>query len=164
MSGAVAGLIASVKAGSAPAPTNLVANPSFTTNINGWEGSGNISRDTVIFRSAPASLNTFFDGENIPYAQYGQASALTVGQRYSLSFWIRNTEASKTFTVQFGASQTTRVIPASSSWQNVKFENVLATSSGMGIIIYTTDGSYPYLGSFNIDDVSVVLGATALVL
>lgn len=162
MSGAVAGLIGSVKAAVA-SPTNLVVNPSFTTNITGWDSNGNSSRDTSVFRSAPASLDTYFDGENIPFAS-SSVGGLSAGQRYSLSFWIRNTEASKTFTVQFGASQGARVIPASSSWQNVKFENVLATTSSMGISIYTTDGSYPYLGSFNIDDVSVVAGPTALVL
>lgn len=162
MSGVVAGLIASVKAGSAPTPTNLVANPSFTTNINGWDGLGNSLRDTSVFRSAPASLNTFFDGDNIPYASYDQASALVPGQRYSLSFWIQNVEASKTFTVRFAETQITTFIPASSSWQYVKLENVLTNVSFMSINIYTTDGSYPYLGSFNIDDVSVVLGPTAL--
>ena len=159
MSGAVAGLIGSLKAGSAPAPTNIVTNPSLTTALTGWEGAGNSSRDTVIFRSAPASLNTYYDGDNIPYAQYGQASAFTVGQRYSLSFWIRN-QAARTFTIDFASSSTTTAtIPSSSSWQYLKFENVLATSTFMFITIYSPGGN---LTDFNIDDVSVVLGATAL--
>jgi hypothetical protein len=160
MTGILAGLIASVKAGSAPAPTNIVLNPSFTTNITGWEGGGNTLRDTVNYRSAPASLNTYYDGDNIPYATYGLASALTVGQRYSLSFWIRNESVARTFRIEFaGSSTTTATIPASSSWQYLKFENVLATSTYMFITIYSPAGN---ITEFNIDDVSVVLGATAL--
>jgi len=159
VSGVVAGLLASVKADSAPAPSNIVTNPSLTTNINGWEGSGNSTRDTVIYRSAPASLYTYFDGDNIPYASYSQASGLTAGQRYSLSFWIKFATTT-TFRIEFaGSSTTTGLVTGGSSWQYLKFENVLAASASFNIAVYSAS---VFIGEFNIDDVAVVLGATAL--
>ena len=161
MTGILAGLIASVKAGSAPAPTNIVLNPSFTTNITGWTAYGNSSRDTTNFKSTPASLNTFYDAENdiFPSAIYILNSALTIGQRYSLSFWVLNSIA-RPFVIEFaGSSTTTASVPASGSWQYLKFENVLASSTTLIISIY---GSTNGQTEFNIDDVSVVLGATAL--
>lgn len=161
MSGVVAGLIGSVKAGSAPAPTNIITNPSFTTDITGWGSYGNSSRDTTNFKSTPASLVTFYDPENdiFPVAIYFLASALTIGQRYSLSFWVLNGVA-RTFRIEFaGGFTTTATVPASGSWQYLKFENVLASTTNLLIQIYgATNGQI----DFNIDDVSLVLGATAL--
>jgi hypothetical protein len=160
MSGVVAGLIGSVKAGSTPAPTNLVTNPSFSVNLNGWINSTNPVRDTSVFRSSPASLNTSFDGENSPYAYYIQDTSLTIGQRYSLSFWLRNADLSRTYQIDFlGSSTTTSLLGTSTDWQYFKFENVLATSTQIVLAIYPTD---IFIGEFNLDDVSVVLGATAL--
>jgi hypothetical protein len=159
MSGAVQGLIGSLKAVSFVPPVgNIVTNPSLTTDLTGWEGAGNNSRDTVVFRSSPASLNTYFDGDNIPYAVYSQGTGLVVGQKYSLSFWIKNTSA-RTFNIYLGSSTiTTSTIPASSSWQYLKYENVTATSSSLSITVFSTSGD---MTDFNIDDVEVVYGAIA---
>jgi hypothetical protein len=163
VSGVVAGLIGSVKAASGGGlPVNIVTNPSFTVNLSGWESFGNSSRDTANFKSTPASLFTFYDAENdiFPYAIYQQSLALMIGQRYSLSFWIKNEFIARTFRIDFaGSSTTTATVPALSSWQYLKFENVLASSTTLNIGIYgSTNGQV----EFNIDDVSVVLGATAL--
>jgi hypothetical protein len=170
MSGVFAGLVASVKAGSIPEPTNLVANPSFTINGTGWiEAVGNSIRDTSVFKSSPASLNTFFDGDNNPYAYYVSTSALTVGQMYSLSLWINNPIGSPTRRFDVGLNcgtngkiVKTASISPSTTWVYVKVENVLCTGSGtFSVFVTDGEGTYPAAG-FNIDDVSVVLGATAL--
>jgi hypothetical protein len=159
MSGAAQGLIGSLKfVAFVPPVENLVTNPSLTTNLTGWEGAGNNSRDTSVFRSSPASLNTYYDGDNIPYAVYSQATGLVVGQKYSLSFWIR-TITSRTFRIDFaGSSTTTATLGALSSWQYLKFENVTATSSSLNIAVYNTSGD---MQDFNIDDVEVVFGPFA---
>jgi hypothetical protein len=164
MSGVVAGLIASVKSGSAPAPENLVLNPSFTTNIAGWEGAGNSARTLLFFRSAPASLENFFDGDNNPAAVYSRSSALTTGQAYSFSAWILNPVSSRTLRIGLtlgGTFYTQNVsVPASASWQYIKLENKTC-GAGSLLIVEVVPFSVPYETTFYIDDVSVVLGATA---
>lgn len=159
MSGVVAGLIGSVKAGAAP--TNLVHNPSFTVNASGWFGSYGASRDTSIFRSAPAGFSLYYNPEDIGYINYAQ-NVLTVGQRYSLSFWVRNPDVSQSFnyTMYCGTNSVTAnsgVLLASPDWQYLKLENVLCTANNALNI-----DMFPMLGLITIDDVSVVLGATAL--
>jgi len=165
MSGVVAGLIASVKSGSAPAPENLVLNPSFTTNIAGWEGAGNSARTTLFFNSAPASLENFFDGDNTPAAVYSRSSALTTGQAYSFSAWVLNPVATRTFRIGLtlgGTFYTQNVsVPASVSWQYIKLENKVC-GSGSLLIVEVIPFSSPFEDTFYIDDVSVILGATAL--
>lgn len=146
---------------SASTPVNLVLNPAFTTNITGWDSLGNSQRDTTVYRSAPASLNTYFDGENIPYALYSRSAILTAGQRYSVSIWLRTT-TSNTFQITFsGGISSPIAVTGSTSWQNLKFENVLVSSTNLNLSIYS---SLTLSDTFNIDDVSVVSGATALVL
>lgn len=162
MSGAIAGLLASLSAGSAPAPTNLVTNPSFTVNTVDWySDSGSVSRDTVTFRSAPASLNAEL-GEGDPNPYYFKSGLLTIGQVYSLSIWIR-TFNTQSFNITLNAGTSSgNLITASQSgtapWTNYKIENVTCTGNGTLQI---------YIGclyAVYIDDVSVVLGPTALVL
>jgi len=161
VSGVVAGLIGSVKAGSAPAPTNLVHNPSFTVNASGWFGSYGAFRDTTRFRSAPAGFTLPYDPEDIGYINYLQ-NVLTVGQRYSLSFWVRNPDVAQSFNYRLYCGTNfvqanSGVLSASPDWQYLKLENVLCTgNNGLNIDIYPTQGL------ITIDDVSVVLGATAL--
>ena len=162
MSGAVAGLIASVKSGSAPEPTNLVLNPSFTTNIVGWtDGYGNAERNTSFFRSAPASLYSYFDGDNLPLATYNRSSAVSLSEAYSFSAWILNS-ATRNFRIELtlgGIYYFTDVsVPASASWQYIKLENKVAGATGNLVV-----SVLPFIeDSFYIDDVSLVLGATAL--
>jgi len=153
---------------SGSAPTNIVTNPSFTTDIVGWDSViGNNSRDTSKFHSAPASLNTYFDGEDNPYANYYQNNALTIGQRYSLSLWINNPVIAPTrpLTITFSAGSNTvtssPTFTPSASWVYVKIENVLCTGSATLSINVTDISNYPAV-EFNIDDVAVVLGPTAI--
>jgi hypothetical protein len=147
----------------APTFINLVSNSSFTSGVTGWNGTFvNNYADTTIFRTAPASLYTYYDVTNdiIPVVSYNQSNALTVGQTYSLSLWIRNPNVARTFYIQFGNNvMTTASLAASSSWQYVKFENVVANSTNLNIFIQANSGDI--LNAFNIDDVTVVQGATA---
>jgi hypothetical protein len=163
MSGVVAGLIASVK--SAPsAPINLVTNPSFTVNTVDWYDdypASEIIRDTSTFRSAPASLY-YNEFEGTPRCFYFKNNLLTIGSAYSLSLWIRtfNTQ-SFNIVLQAGSNFQTLTTPTQTSaqgWVNYKIENVTcAGNSNLFIII--NSNAFAYL-----DDVSVVLGPTALVL
>jgi hypothetical protein len=169
MSGTVAGLIGSVKLTSVPTGENLVANPSFTSDLTGWTSLGNSLRDIVTFRSSPASLNTYFDGDYNPNAIYYLPSILTIGQVYSLSLWIYNPIGSPTrrFDVILncglnGKTVKTTSIPPSTTWVYAKVENVLCTGDGaLAVTVSDGEGTYPS-ATFNVDDVSVVLGATAL--
>jgi hypothetical protein len=162
MSGVVAGLIASVKAGSAPAPTNILTNGAFTSGTLNWSG-GNLSADAVIYRSAPFSGNTFDSDDYDADATYDQATGLTAGQSYSFSAWIRNPNNAQTFGIYLKLGTTTHIttsptLPISTGWQQIKFENLLANGSAIQIAI--SANAYPTI--FNIDDVSLVLGSTAL--
>jgi hypothetical protein len=163
MSGVIAGLIASVKAGSEPAPTNIITNGSFTVNTNGWTDLGTQVRETAVYRSAPASYGTGFSEDNGAIAEYTQAGALTVGSRYSLSLWIRNSVGAQPFGISMTLGTSTTFFnsasyPQSTSWQYIKFENQLCVgNSNFSFYIYGSNGN-----SFEIDDVSLVLGATAL--
>ena len=161
MSGVIAGLIASVKsAGSAPAPTNIITNGAFTVNSTGWY-SVNGYRDTSVFRSSPASFATYSTDEDSADAEYTQSSALTVGSSYSLAFWVRTGTQAFQVTLQLGTtsySYTSPTLSSSSSWQYVKLENKLCVGN-------TNLRFYVYGGNsiaYNLDDVSLVLGATAL--
>ena len=161
MSGVVAGLIASVK--SAPsAPVNLVTNPSFTTNTNDWYDDfpiAEITRNTTTFRSAPASLNySGYDGD--PFTYYYKTNLLTVGQQYSLSLWIK-TFNTQSFTIHLDAGATRQTLTtaeqsSAAAFTNYKIENVTCTTnSTLQVYVYSLYSAY-------IDDVSVVLGATAV--
>ena len=162
MSGAVAGLIGSVKSGSAPAPTNVITNGAFTVNSNGWY-SINGYRDTSVFRSSPASFATYGTDEDLADAEYTQSGALTVGSSYSLAFWVRTGTQAFNVTLQLGSATyglTTPTLSSSSSWQYVKLENKLCVgNTNLRFYVYGGNGI-----AYNLDDVSVVQGATALVL
>lgn len=164
MSGVVAGLIGSVKSGAAPAPENLVENPSFTLDsLTGWQSQffGTVVRDTSSFRTAPACLQ-YDSGDGNANARYQRAGVLTIGQPYSLSLWIK-TINTQSFTITLNAGLTTQVFttPTQSDtapWTNYKIENITCTGSTNLTILVESD----YFAV--IDDVSVVLGSTALVL
>ena len=161
MSGVVAGLIGSVKAAAAT-PTNLVTNPSFTVNTVDWySDDSTLTRDTTIFRSAPASL-AYSGNDASPATYYYKTNLLTIGQSYSLSIWVRSIYDQGFFniTLQTGTGFTTlsTTVSASSSFTNYKIENVLCTgNTNLQVFIASESPAY-------IDDISVVQGATALVL
>ena len=162
MSGVVAGLIASVK--SAPSgPVNLVENPSFTdVSLENWDSNyyGTFLRVTYDFRTAPACL--FYDqGDGPANAYYLKSNVLTIGSRYSMSLWIKNAANPQSFTINFQAGAnnqtlTTAEIAAYAAYTQYKIENVLCTTNGTLLVAVSS----PYYAF--IDDVSVVLGATAL--
>jgi len=161
VSGVVAGLIASVK--SAPsAPINLIVNPSFTNSplLNwGSNESAPFSRITSGFRTTPACL-TYGQGDGDANAFYFKSNVLTVGSSYSMSLWIANSPNSQSFTINFQAGAnsqtlTTAVIAPNAGYTQYKIENVLCTTNA-NIFVGVTSPYDAY-----IDDVSVVLGATA---
>jgi hypothetical protein len=159
VSGVIAGLIASVK--SAPsAPVNLVTNPSFTVNTADWySDDGNLTRNTVTFRSSPAAL-AYSGNDASPATYYYKTNVLTVGSRYSLSIWIKTIYPQGFFTISFQAgssSQELNINPSDTApFTNYKIENLLCTGNGT-LQVFVTSESPAY-----IDDVSVVLGATAV--
>jgi len=158
MSGVVAGLIGSIKTAAAPSG-NLVLNPSFDTDVSPWQYT--ITRDVVTYRSSPASGKVVYDEfSELAITQYTRNSSLTIGQNYSATIWVRNNVASQSFTMQLlcgAASKSTTVsLPVSSSWVSIKVENVTcATNTNLNLIIY---GDFY---DWNIDDISVITGATA---
>jgi hypothetical protein len=161
MSGVVAGLIASVKSTS-PTPVNLVTNPSFTVNTTDWySDDGNLTRNTVTFRSSPAAL-AYSGNDASPATYYYKNNLLTVGSRYSLSLWIKTIYPQGFFTISFQVGsnfQQLNISPSDTApFTNYKIENLLCTGNGT-LQVYVSSESPAY-----IDDVSVVLGATALVL
>jgi hypothetical protein len=159
MSGAVAGLIASVQTFTAPSG-NLVLNPSFDIDVSPWQYS--ITRDIVTYRSAPASGKVVYDASSeLAITQYTRNGSLTIGQNYSASVWVRNNLNSQSFTLALGCGTTfkytTVTLPVSTSWVNIKVENtVCTTNTNLNLQIY--GDFYDY----NIDDVSLVTGATAI--
>jgi len=158
MSGVVAGLIASVKSGAA-AVVNLVTNGSFTINdITGWTGDS-VSRITSAgyYRTTPAGL-VVDNPDTDANANYTKANALTIGQAYSLSFWVGGPN-SQTNAVTFyagTASKFAAVDMPSSGWTYYKIENVVCTGNTTLSIQFNA----PY--AWTIDDISVVAGATAV--
>jgi len=157
MSGVVAGLIGSVK--SAPsAPVNLITNPSFTTNLTGWDTNAETVRATDVFRSAPASLYQTFSDFDVASTGYLVSNFLTVGQVYSLSIWIRG--APLRVQLRCGTNEATIEPPTTAVFTNYKIENVLCIGNGLLLVSVGNNQDT----NFYIDDVSVVLGPTALVL
>jgi hypothetical protein len=148
-------------------PVNLVSNPSFTsTDLTGWESSLNKSRDIVDFKTAPASLKSSLYYDDAPFLKYQKSSILTPGQRYSLSFWFKGGYPYEPIeyylTAIFGGTYAfSSPLLAPNIWHNIKVENILCgptTSFEFQIGASTSDWD------LRIDDVSVVLGPTALVL
>jgi hypothetical protein len=137
VSGVVAGLIGSVK--SAPsAPVNLIVNPSFTdASLLNWGSNeyASFSRVTYDFRTAPACL-LYDQGDGPANAYYLKTNLLTVGSRYSMSLWIKNSPNAQSFTIEFVAggnyqALTTPEIAANAGYTQYKIENVLCTSNGL---------------------------------
>ena len=163
MTGVIAGLIGSIITIAGGTPTNLISNGSFTVNTTGWTDTGTQVRDTSVFRSAPASYSTGFSEDYGAIAEYTQNGILTVGSRYSISLWIYNPLGAQPFTIrmQLGTSATffnSASYPALASWQYIKFENQLCSGNSNFSFYIAGSGA----NAFNIDDVSLVLGPTAL--
>jgi hypothetical protein len=141
------------------APVNLVDNPSFTSaSITGWTGDS-VSRFTSKFKTAPASLYVDNPDANAN-ATYTKTNALTIGQTYSLSFWLGgagNTQGA-VITLYAGTASKTLTIPVrdDSTWTYYKIENVVCTTNTTLVIQIVQDYNW-YL-----DDVSVTAGATAV--
>jgi hypothetical protein len=140
-----------------PAPTNLIANGSATTtNLTGW---GDTIRTTSEFNTTPASWMSFYSLSSEEYEVNYYQPVLTVGARYSLSFWAKNVSPN-TISVQFDTGvnfSVTNITPSTSVWTYYKVENQLCTTNTNLSLIFKTPGN-----DFYIDDVAVVLGPTAL--
>jgi len=154
VSGVVAGLIGSVKT----APSGpLVLNGSFDTNTNGWSA---ITRNTTIYRSAPASGQVQFDGNFEAFESiYTRTSCLTIGTAYSASVWVRNENISQTIYVFLYAGTASKftsfTLSPSTSWVQFKVENlVCAGNATLQIDVFSLDDN------FYIDDIDAIVGST----
>jgi len=158
MSGAVAGLISSLKA--VIAPTNLVLNGSATTtSLTNYDWA---VRSTTIYKTTPASWKSDFDtGPEQQAFSYTGAGALTVGTRYSASLFVKNTVLQNVYlSVSFGTNVATLTqMPTVSAWTKYTIENVLCQTNGTLQIYAFGDFAAQ---EFYVDDVTVVQGATAL--
>jgi hypothetical protein len=140
-------------------PVNLVDNPSFTSaSITGWTGSA-VSRVTHKFKTTPASLYVDNPDTNAN-ATYIKTNALTIGQSYSLSFWlggVGNLQGA-VIVLYAGLASKTLIIPVrdDSTWTYYKIENVVCTGNTTLFIQFDQDYNW-YL-----DDVSVTAGPTAV--
>ena len=156
MTGVAAALIGSMKSSN----NSIFPNGSFTTDpVTDWSFG---SRRTDLFKSAPASFFVPFigGGEYSPETNYFKPGILTVGQRYSLSLWIYPQSTigdSPVVQLTCGANtvSTSRGM-SSRSWQYIKIENVLCTTTP-NLSLYISSNDVIYL-----DDISLVAGATAV--
>ena len=156
MSGAVAGLIGSVKAASGP--TNIVNNGSATSSSDLANYYGAV-RNIAIFNTTPASWSVLYDlGSEQSAFEFLKSSSLTVGTAYSLSFWARNGFTGQTISVSLNVGNTNSIInvtPTITGWTYYKIENVTCTvSRTLDLIITAND-------LFYLDDIWVIAGPTA---
>jgi hypothetical protein len=141
------------------AVVNLVDNPSFTSaSIAGWTGDS-VSRITSAgyYRTAPAGL-VVDNPDTDANANYTKTNALTIGQAYSLSFWVGGPN-SQTNAVTFYAGTASKSVAATTSgsgWTYYKIENVVCAGNTTLSIQFNA----PFL--WTIDDISVVAGVTAV--
>ena len=155
MSGAVAGLIGSVK--SASGPTNIVTNGSATTtDATNYFG---VLRNLVIFNTTPASWSVPYDiGADAAAFEFLKSSSLTVGTAYSLSFWARNGTPFQTISLSFNVgntNSTTSITPTTTGWTYYKIENLTCTvNRTLDLLITAND-------LFYLDDIWVIAGPTA---
>ena len=160
-----------------PTPTaqpNLVPNPSSTDDCVGvpcnWFGSGStVSRDTVNFRSAPASLATTTSNSASPLAASG-CFAVLPSTTYNVNGWYRTTSAGIAFIQVFlteysdGAcgifvrsdSVATPPPVATGIWTFVQGQAVTAAGTHSARLVpgWTCGGTCP-VQTVNFDDVNV---------
>ena len=156
MSGAVASLVGSVMAAAA-APTNLVLNGSATTtDTTGWSD-GN--RTTSTFKSAPACWESVFNPDAELYLlRFNKSNTLTVGSKYSLSFWAKSNIVQQDINVYFGCGNSNSFLtasPTTAAFSYYKIENITCTSNQTLSVYF--DNALCF-----VDDVAVIAGATAL--
>jgi len=159
MSGSVASLIASVKSGSS-GPTNIFINGSATTATPiGWLGSA-YSRNTSYFKTTPASWQMNDISGDGPELTYFQATGLTIGSKYSISWWSRNDPLNGSDPVTFtplslsGGTGTFSYTP-SGTFTYYKVEGMTASATSVYVQWYAS--SYSAL----VDDIWLVAGNTA---
>jgi hypothetical protein len=155
MSGVIAGLIGSVKA--AATVTNIVNNGSATSSsdLANWYGT---SRDTNVYKTSPASWLNGLDGDDNPIVEFYNTNLLTVGTSYSLSFWVKPAGAMTLNIVFYCGTNfgTNTVTPTIGIWNYYKIENIQC------LVNKTIDVMLVGSNNFNIDDMWVVSGATAV--
>ena len=141
-------------------PVNLVNNGSATTTDT-TNYSIQVARVTHSFKTAPASWQGQGFVENDPLFDFFKPNALVIGQRYSLSLWIRNATNPETLTILFSAGTNTQTLSTGLMTPNngffyFKIENVLCTGATyLGVSV----GSF---SDMQVDDIWVVAGATAV--
>jgi len=139
------------------APVNLVLNPSATTTST--TNYAAVSRTTSVFKTAPASwFSLYYEPSETQVIEYSDGNMLTLGTRYSLSFWARR-QFDEPILVQFYTGSTAGSIninPSTTAFEYFKIENQLCSSRTSGGFFMS---SY---ADFYIDDIAIVEGPTAL--
>jgi hypothetical protein len=158
MSGSVASLVSSLKK-AVVTPTNLVVNSGFETlPLTGW--------DAILSDQTRTSVNPHtgswcgvpgYDGD-FGQNMWAYGSTLTVGQYYSISFWIRaGATTSMAFSWQLGTNTGTyTAITSGTAWTYFKIENKQCLGN-TNFKLSFEDASYSYF----VDDVWLQQGATA---
>ena len=153
---AVAGAVTYV----AGTPTNIFPNPSATTTPIGakWYIG---SRNTVTFRTAPASFANDLDAYGDETLEYYDTTALTVGQTYTLSFYYRPTsQTSVTVRFRTGATVTNNVFSGLTlaSWNLLTIPAQTCTTNSTFDLYINTIGN-----TFFVDDITLAVagGGTA---
>ena len=159
MTGVVAGLIGSLKSATGGV-VNLIINGSATTATPvGWLGLAYF-RNTTYFRTTPASWQMNDVGSG-PELTYFKTAVLTVGSKYSISWWSRSDPSNGPDAVTFVASSFsggtgTFSYTPSATWTYYKVEGMTATITSLNFQWYAA--SYSAL----FDDINLVAGNTAV--
>jgi hypothetical protein len=168
MTGSFAGLVGSVKKAASSGLTNLFANSSFETAspsnvVYGSRVTGNANTGSYSVMSGYDSITEIYDPETsiLMYTYYNNnhlivqspTAVLTIGQRYSISFWYKGAASTATF-----CGSTLAV--SGGSFVYYKIENVIATTTS-ATLTCSSGNSMDSPDVWYVDDVWVVAGATA---
>jgi hypothetical protein len=146
--------------------TNLMPNPNFEANLNGWSGYGpseegeasEIYRVTTSPQAGSWCMQVTAPYNSLYWTSFSSPSVLTYGQTYTASVWVRAASGTISFDSFFraggGDAERSVQVTVGTTWQKVTYSNVTASGSEAFFRFYTYDGSY------FIDSVIIELSST----
>jgi predicted outer membrane repeat protein len=158
MSGVISIVIGAAKSAAAAIFTSLVPNGDFEQGAlpAGWSFSESTSGiSTTQSNSTSHSLNVkaFYDGDSDIAEAYYASSLLTVGERYSVSFWVYGIINAN---IYFGSTNAF-VSGGTFGWSKISVLNYLCS----GHTTFTLNTSGNNGSAFYIDDIVLLAGSTA---
>jgi hypothetical protein len=121
--------------------TNLVTNPSFETNIDGWEISYFSGGERVSSEHHIGSYSLAVSSSEGAAVVYTRANALQLNQAYSYGVYVKGSPGQQiNMSVNGGRYQ--NIIIADGSWQLFTIENVIATIASIIIDLYCDNDFY----------------------